>query len=305
MYKITKPFNKGFLPVSKLHSIYFEEIGNPKGIPVVFLHGGPGSNFKSKHKKIFNPKKFHAVFFDQRGCGRSKPFGELKENTTQDLISDIEKLRKFLKIEKWIVYGRSWGSTLALLYAEKFPSQVKELILGGVPLVRKKDENLIYKQKWSSFIYPELWEKVSKFIKGDVLKFLQKNINGNANEQKLATAIFRFLQNGIMRPYRKPNRLLNLRKIDEKLVSMTKIWWHYRKNHFFIKENQISNNTKKIKNIKTIIIQGRCDFITPVYQAWKLHKNLPNSKLDIVELAGHSSSQTRMQTRIIYWLDKI
>ncbi len=238
MYKITKPFNKGFLKVSTLHSIYFEEIGNPKGMPVVFLHGGPGSGFRSKHKKIFNPKKFHVIFFDQRGCGKSQPFGELKENTTPDLIEDIEKLRGKLQIKKWIVYGRSWGSILALLYAEKYPESVVKLILGGVPLVRKKDRQLIYKQKLQSFIYPELWEKVAKLVKGDLVKFIQKNINGNKDKQKLAAAIFSFWESGIMKPHKKPGELLKLEKVDEKLIFMTKIWSYYEENNSFIKENQ-------------------------------------------------------------------
>ena len=306
MYKITKPFNSSYLQVSNIHKIYFEEIGNPHGIPIVFLHGGPGGQFKSKHKKIFNPKKFRVILFDQRGCGKSLPFGELKENTTSDLIKDIEKLRNRLQIEKWIVYGRSWGSTLGLIYAEKYPTSVTKLILGGVFLARKKDEELIYKQKWPSFVYPELWEQVTKLVKGDVVKFMQKNINGNEYEQKLVASIFSLWEGGIMRPYRKPETIFpKLETIDGRSISMVKILWHYIKNHHFIEENQILNNIKKIKNIKTIIIQGRCDFLTPVYQAWELHKQLPHSKLDIVELAGHSSSQTRIQIRIKYWLDNI
>ena len=305
MYKITKPFNSGYLQVSKLHSIYFEEIGNPKGIPVVFLHGGPGSGFKSKHKKIFNPKKFHIIFFDQRGCGKSKPFGELKENTTLDLIKDIEKLRNKLQIKRWIVYGRSWGSTLGLIYAEKYPTSVAKLILGGVFLARKKDDDLIWKGEWLSLVYPELWEKISNLSNENVLKFIRRKMNGDKSDQKLVAMMLDFWEGNMMKPYKSPGKLIKLEDINEEFLVMIKIWWHYKKSNYFISKNQILNNIKKIKKIKTFIIQGRCDFITPVYQAWELHKQLSYSKLDIVELAGHSSSQIRIQTRIIHWLDQI
>ena len=305
MYKIIKPFHSGFLQVSKLHSIYFEEVGNKSGVPIVFLHGGPGGEFKSKHKKIFNPKKFRVVFFDQRGCGKSKPFGELRENTTKDLIEDIEVLRKHLKINRWILYGRSWGSTLALLYAERYPQRVIQLILGGVALVRKQDEEWIYQKDRLPSIYPELWEKLTKITGSNVQEFIQNKIlHGSEDEQKLATALFSYWEGNIMNPNR-DDKCLNSQNITNEFIVGAKIYMFYKKHNYFIQNNQILNNIKVIKNIKTIIIQGRCDLLTPLYQAWELHKQLNNSIIDIVKLAGHSSSQSRIASRIKTWLDKI
>jgi len=310
LYRLFPIRKEGYLKVSDLHSIYFLESGNPKGKPVILIHGGPGSKSKPEHKKFFNPKKWRVIQFDHRGCGKSRPKGEIKENTTWDLVEDIEKLRKHLKIEKWIVYGGSWGSTLALAYSETYPKVVEKIILFSVWLCRKKDVDWLVNGDELKRLFPDLYEKREETLKK--LKIAQNSIStglheklfkGTKREQKLVSMI---LENWEGQFYGVGQRvkLINRGEVTAEMTLNDRILVHYLVNNCFFEENQLLNNVSEIKNIKTVIIHGRYDVVCPFEQAWELHKRLPNSILEIAPASGHHSNEPYMADRIVKYTDK-
>lgn len=290
-----EPFNQGYLKVSELHTIYFHEYGNPDGQPVVAPHGGPGSSSKEKYANLYSLEKFRVILYDQRGCGKSTPTSELLENTTADLVEDIEKLRKHLKIEKWYMHGPSWGSTLTLLYAQQYPDRVEKIVLRGIFFASKSEA------KWSfefgaNQVFPDKWDKFISQIpenkRNNYLNYLYEVALGDDTE----------LQNNLLPKYNQwEGSLLSLEgmpeeEIDvEKEVQSARIMLHYVVNDFFLEKDQILKNLDKIKHIPMVIINGRYDMITPMVSAWTLHKALPNSILDIVTLAGHHGSEPELE----------
>ncbi|HLL61046.1 MAG TPA: alpha/beta fold hydrolase [Candidatus Nitrosocosmicus sp.] len=194
LYPPIEPYNIEYLKVSDIHTLYMEETGNPNGIPVIYLHGGPGSQSKSEHRRFFNPKKYRIILYDQRGCGKSTPLGELKENTTQHLIEDIERIRKYLHINLWIIYGRSWGSTLSIAYAEKYSQYIKAIIIGGVFTARKKEIDW-FTQDGANLFFTDAWEEMKQFISqeeyGDMVKaFYTRVMSNNKKIQLNAINVF-------------------------------------------------------------------------------------------------------------------
>ena len=308
LYSKIKPFNEFYLSVSDKHTIFVEESGNPKGKPVIFLHGGPGGGIEPIYRQYFNPKKWRIIIFDQRGCGKSMPHAELDENTTWHLVEDIESIRKYLKIDKWVVFGGSWGSTLALTYSIKNPKRCKALILRGIFLLRKKEIDWFY-QEGCSNIFPDAWEKYCNvipenerinFVKAYYKRLTSKN-SSIRSKAALAWAKWEASTSKLI-PDQKSLHHFDDIKVAE---AFSRIECHYFINKgFFNQDGWILKNIDKIKNIKCIIVQGRYDIVCPMQSAWDLHKKYKNSELIIIDDAGHSMLEKGIQEKLIYYTDK-
>ncbi|MFC1600621.1 prolyl aminopeptidase [Patescibacteria group bacterium] len=310
LYKQYTANKKGFLQVSDVHKIYFEESGNPKGKPVIVLHGGPGSRCKPKYRRYFNPRKWRVVMFDQRGCGKSKPLGEIEDNTTWDLVDDIEKLRKYLKISKWLVFGGSWGSTLGLAYAEKYPSVVTGMILRGIWLCRKKDIEWLFGGEALRRLFPDLWERRAGAIKKlgahdkNSMKILFGMLKGDREkDKKYVSAVFENWE-GQFSKVGKAIRLFKQNEMTEREVVSNKMLMHYVLNNCFLQEDQLIKNAKKLPKVPMVIIHGRYDVVCPLDNAWDLKKAIPHATLEIVPGAGHHSSEKGIRDKLIEYADK-
>lgn len=308
MYPEIEPFNTGFLKVSDLHTLYFEEAGNPNGKPVVFLHGGPGGGLIANYRRYFDPKKWRIILFDQRGCGKSTPFAELKDNTTWDLVADIEKLRTHLKISKWAVFGGSWGSTLALSYSITHPEMCSELFLRGIFLLRKKEIDWFY-QEGCSKIFPDLWEEYVKPIPENerhdfVTAYYKRLTSPDAQVRKTAAhawSVWEGSTSKLMYDAEAASRFGE----DEFADAFARIECHYFTNKgFFTEDNFLLNNVDKIRKIKTVIVQGRYDVVCPADSAWALHRAFPEAELHIIGDAGHSLSEKGITSKLIEYTDK-
>jgi proline iminopeptidase len=302
-YPEIEAHNSGHLKVSDLHSIYFEEAGNPQGKPIVFVHGGPGGGVDPSMRRYFDPKVWRVILFDQRGCGKSNPFSEIKENTTWDLVSDMEKLRLELGIGKWSVFGGSWGSTLALTYAISHPDKVKELILRGIFLLRKKEIDWFY-QEGASYIFPDAWDKYLEAIpadeRGDLVTAFYKRLTSpdKAVRTKAAKA-WSIWEGSTSKLYMDPTFIERFAG-DEFADAFARIECHYFVNKgFFPEDGWILKNIDKIRHIPAWIIQGRYDVVCPSISAHELHKAWPESKLFIIPDAGHSASEPGNKSKLI------
>ena len=289
------------------HTIYLEQAGNPEGIPVIFLHGGPGSGCNPNHRRYFNPEKYHIVIFDQRGCNRSTPQGTIKNNTTPDLILDIERIRKFLNIDKWLVFGGSWGATLGLLYAETYSEHVSGMILRGAFLARQSELDW-FATLGASRIFPDHWERFIKEFppeeQQDLVVAYHKRLNDNNNAIKEKFARLwsdwatRVVTWNLME---QKNDVEDIKTI----VNQVSIETHYAFNHYFIQENQILNNVSKIPDVPVIIIHGRKDLTCTLESSWSLHKALPRSELVIIPDAGHLAGEPAMVDALITATEKM
>lgn len=294
LYPKIEPYNQEFLKVSDLHTIFFEECGNPKGKPVVFVHGGPGGGIQPSYRQYFNPDKYRVILVDQRGCGRSTPFAELKENTTQHLIEDFEKIRKKLGIAKWMVFGGSWGSTLGLAYAQEYPEVVTELVLRGIFFGRAKEISWMY-QYGASEVFPDMWEKYVEPIpeeqRGDFLSAYYNILTGDDENLKQKAAIaWSVWEASISKLFMDKESILRYAG-DQFSLAFARIECHFFKNRLFLEEAQLLKNAHKIANIPGVIVQGRYDMVCPTTSAWDLHKAWPTAKLEIIADAGHSISE--------------
>lgn len=306
LYPNIKPYNTGQLQVSKIHSIYYEESGNPQGIPIVFLHGGPGSQSKAKHRRRFNPKKYKIILFDQRGCGKSTPLGELRENNTKELVNDLEKLRSHLNIKKWHVYGFSWGSTLALAYAESHPTKVSALLVGGIFLFTKWEIDWLHEKKAHVF-YPDAWQVYSQNLKRkqdkNLFNIFYKNIFSR-NKKIRDKFIKDFAYWDKFRMDLIPEAKYQKGRLDKHDIASTKIYFHYTKNRGFLKENQLIKNAYRLKNIPGVILHGRYDMVCPPISAWHLHQAWPKADFHIIEASGHHSTEDSKIKLIMKYTDK-
>ena len=289
-----KPSEYGFLKVSEIHTIYWERSGNPNGKKILVIHGGPGAGSQARYRRYFDPQKFEIIQFDQRGCGKSTPFSELRENKTNHLIDDIEKLRKYFEIDQWHMFGGSWGSTLALLYAIKHPSRVISLTLRGIFLCRNF-ELLWFYQSGASEIFPDEYEKYISVIpsneRNDLISSFYRFLTSSDNDirSKVALAWTQWelsTSHLIKKDYR-----LGMSENNSFADAFARIECHYFYNNIFLEENFILNNIHLIESIPTTIVQGRYDVVCPVRSAWDLNKKLKNSNLIIVNEAGHSMSE--------------
>ncbi|MBS3904179.1 MAG: prolyl aminopeptidase [Simkania sp.] len=303
LYPPIQPYLTGFLPVSPLHTLYFEECGNPLGKPILFLHGGPGSGLDEKHRQYFDPKAYRIILFDQRGCGKSTPHASIEANTTWDLVADIETLRKYLNVDQWIVFGGSWGSTLALTYAIQHPQSVQALILRGVFLNRPKDLHWFY-QYGAHFIFPDAWENYFHFIpekeRQDMLTAYYIRLTSSDPKLRRDAAIAWSAWEGATLKLRFDQETFSSFTLPHHADAIARIECHYFINKsFFPTDNWIVDNIEKIRNIPGMIIHGRYDVICPLNNAWQLHHAWPESKLDIIPDAGHSASEPGIANALI------
>ena len=279
-----KPFNSGYLAQKDGHQIAFAEFGNPKGKPVLFFNGGPGGSFKPKRAQIANLRKYRVIMFDQRGCGRSLPLGKTENNTTQALLDDTTRLVNHLKIkDKIILRGASWGSTLALLWAEQNPQKVDKLLLSQVFLANK--EFLDWEFEGAKYIYPEFVAEMEKESKGKTNSYYNKLIQSNDTDKQLhAINRLGWFERicGSMNP-----KFSEFSEVNELELASQRIYMHYSANNLFLGKNEIMDNISKLKDIETIIIHNRLDLICPFKGAYDIHKSLPKSRLIAVPEFGH------------------
>lgn len=307
-YPTIEPFNKGFLKVSEIHNIYYEEVGNPKGKPVVFLHGGPGGGVSPDHRRYFDPAVYRIVLFDQRGAGQSTPCAELRENTTWDLVADTEKIRELLKIDKWVVFGGSWGSTLALAYAITHPEKVKGLILRGIFLCRPSEIKWFY-QEGASQIFPDVWDEYLKVIpeneRHDLVAAYHKRLTHENRDIRLQAAkAWSKWEAATSRLYMDANAVDEFEDPDFAL-SFARIECHYFTNNAFFKTNNwLLENIDKIRHIPGFIVQGRYDVVCPARSAWDLHKAWPEANFNIIADSGHAASEPGTRSALIRAADE-
>ncbi len=309
LYPTLNPYHKFKLKVSTLHNIYVEESGNPEGKPVIFLHGGPGGGTEPVYRQYFDPKKWRIILFDQRGCGKSTPHAELRENTTWDLINDIEKIRTKLNIKSWVVFGGSWGSTLALSYAITHPELCRELVLRGIFLIRKKEIKWFY-QEGCSFIYPEAWEKYLSPIpleeRVDMVKAYYKRLTSSNKKIRIEAAKSWATWEASTSRLMQTKKALHSFENNKVAEAFSRIECHYFINKAFFKEdNWILDNTDKIRNIPIHIVQGRYDVVCPMDSAWSLYQKIPRAKFYIIPDAGHSMLELGIQKKLIEITDSI
>lgn len=307
LYPICEPYDTGRLSVDDIHTVYYEQCGKQDGNPVIFIHGGPGGGCMDLDRGYFDPAVYRIILLDQRGAGKSTPAAELENNTTWHLVEDLEILRKHLKIDKWVVFGGSWGSTLALLYAETYPDRVKAMILRGIFLCTQKEINWLY-QEGTGLFYPDFYEDYIDPIPEDerhnLVPAFYKRLTGDDEQEKLhcARAWSRW-ESATSKLIFEP---CNLKKTEEDLwvLQFARIECHYFINKGWLADDYILKNTNKIMNIPTTIVQGRYDMVCPPEMAWKLYRKLKKAEIFMVPDAGHSSKETGTVSLLIQATDK-
>ncbi|MHB8680068.1 MAG: prolyl aminopeptidase [Rudaea sp.] len=293
LYPEIEPFDSGMLRVSDIHTLYYEQCGNPHGKPALFVHGGPGAGCNTNSRRFFDPARYRIVLFDQRGSGRSTPHAELVENTTWDLVADMERLREHLRIERWQVFGGSWGSTLALAYAQTHPARVTELVLRGVFLLRRWELEWFY-QKGCDAIYPDAWEAYIGDIphgeRGDLIGAYYRRLTDPDVAVRLAAAkVWSTWEGATSYLHQNPDYIAST-GADEFALAFARIECHYFFNGgFFESDDQLLRDAHILKNIPAVIVQGRYDVVCPLRSAWDLHRAWPEADLRIVADAGHSA----------------
>ena len=298
-----EPFNFGFMEKDN-HRIYYEQCGNPDGKPAVFLHGGPGGGGSTQVRRFFDPDKYHVVIFDQRGCGRRLPHGCLEKNTTWDLVEDIENLKVKLGIKQWLVFGGSWGSTLALAYSQTYPDSVSEMVLRGIFMLRKKELDWFY-QYGASNIFPEAWQKFIEPIehneRDDLMAAYHKIFLSNNEEKKLNAAIAWSRWEGSTSSLSYNPYMANSFSDPKFALAFALIENHYFVNKGFLEhENQlIESGINIIRDIPTVIVQGRYDIVCPISTAWELSQNWPEAELIIAPSSGHSAFELEITHELI------
>jgi proline iminopeptidase len=291
------------LPVSDLHTIYFEESGNPAGIPVVFVHGGPGAGTEAAHRRFFDPARYRIVLFDQRGSGKSTPHAELRENTTWHLVEDMERIRTHLGIDRWAVFGGSWGSTLALAYAEAHPERVTGLVLRGIFLLRDKEIDWFY-QGGCHMIFPDAWEDYLAPIpgeeRGDLVSAYYRRLTSDDPELRLAAARAWSIWEARTSKLYVSDAMVQ--KYDEAdfALAFARIECHYFKHRgFFARDDELLHGASRLRDIPGWIVQGRYDVVCPMISAWDLHKAWPEAKLVVVPDAGHSAFEPGIEAELV------
>jgi proline iminopeptidase len=295
LYPPIEPYRSGHLDVGDGHSLYWEQSGNPEGKPALFLHGGPGAGCSPDHRRLFHPDRYNALLFDQRGCGRSTPFASLEANTTWDLVEDIERLRAVAGVESWLVFGGSWGSTLALAYAEAHPQRVTGLILRGIFTMRQSEIDWLYKEGGASMIYHDKWEDfvgpIPEGERTDLVAAYGRRLDdpdpGVRTEAAKAWSKWEAETITLL-----PNPELVAASIaDRYAVAISRIENHYMAHRGWMEEGQLLRDIGRIRHIPGIIVQGRYDACTPPAAAWDLHKAWPEADLRIVPDGGHAFSE--------------
>jgi proline iminopeptidase len=313
LYPDIEPFSHYHLNVTctdkKLateHHIYVEQCGNPLGIPVVFLHGGPGSGCRPSHRCFFDPKRYHIILFDQRGCGRSRPLGALADNTTVELIQDMEIIREHIGIKKWLVFGGSWGATLALYYTHHFYERVSGLILRGIFLARQQDIDWVYSNNGAAKIFSEAWHNLIKDLplsqQDQPLAAIYQQLT--SDNIQLSNTMFDKLQHWESSLVYWQNSLSFEERVTDNVIQESDktpsiIQLHYSLNQCFIAKDPLLENIDNIRHIPTKIIQGRHDMVCPVSQAWQLKHHWPEADLAIIDMAGHIANEPKMVDALV------
>jgi len=292
LYPEIEPYRSGHLDVGDGHSLYWELCGNPDGKPVVFLHGGPGGASSPDHRRQFDPQRYNILVFDQRGCGKSTPFASLEANTTWHLVEDIEKLRtEVARVEKWMVFGGSWGSTLSLAYAQKYPERATELVLRGIFLFQQFELDWLYREGGASAVYPDKWEEFVALIpqeeRDDLLQAYRKRLTSDDPKVQLKAAqafsaweahtVTVLPNEHVIEEFTEPHKAIAIARIES----------HYMIARGWLEEGQLLRDAHKIRHIPGVIVQGRHDTCTPPRAAWQLKKAWPEVDLQIVPDGGH------------------
>ena len=303
LYPEIEPFDSGFLNVDARHRMYYEQCGNPQGKPVVILHGGPGAGCGAKIRRFHDPRAYRIILLDQRGAGRSTPHADLVDNTTWTLVADIEKLREHLGIDRWQVFGGSWGSTLALAYAEKHPERVSELVMRGIFLLRRWELEWFY-QEGCSRLFPDAWEKylepIPEVERGDIISAYHRRLTSHDESVRLEAAQAWSIWEASTSFMLQDEDFINSHNDAHFALSFARIENHYFVNGgFFEVEGQLLRDAHKLKGIPGVIVHGRYDVVCPIANAWDLHKVWPEAKLMISPTSGHSAFEAENASALI------
>ncbi len=307
LHPITEPFAIHALDVDHGHRLHVEECGRPDGIPAVFLHGGPGAGCEAAHRGFFNPDRYRAVLFDQRGCSRSTPHASLTANTTWDLVADIERIREFLGIERWLVFGGSWGSTLALAYAETYPERVMALVVRGIFLCQDAEIRWFY-QDGTNWLFPDFWEDFIAPIpsgeRHDLLAAYHRRLTAADESIRMTAARAWSVWEGrtatlldnpaISAHFAEPHLALSLARIES----------HYFVNRAFLEPGQLLRHANRLANIPGVIVQGRYDVICPLRSAWALHRAWPTAEFQVIADAGHAAFEPGIRRALVAATDR-
>lgn len=306
LYPALEPVQIGRLPVSSIHELYYEVSGNMEGKPVVFVHGGPGAGTIPNQRRFFNPKVYKIILFDQRGCGKSTPHAELTDNSTHDLVADMETLRAHLGVDRWQVFGGSWGSTLALAYAQAHPERVSELVLRGIFLLRKSEIDWFY-QGGAHHIYPDAWEPYWEHIpsseRADMVRAYYQRLTHSDPAVQLAAAKRWSIWEG------RTSKLITESvagfEADQFALAFARIECHYFINRgFFQSDTHLLDHAHRLSQIPTVIVQGRYDVVCPMISAYELAKKMPHADLQIIPDAGHSAFESGISRALVAATDR-
>ncbi|MBZ9647386.1 prolyl aminopeptidase [Sphingobium sp. 3R8] len=294
LYPPIAPFASGHLDVGDGHHIYWERAGTPGAKPAVFLHGGPGGGISSDHRRLFDPARYDVLLFDQRGCGRSTPHADLTANTTWDLVADIERLRAMMGVERWLVFGGSWGSTLALAYAQAHVNRVTELVLRGIFTIRKSEIDWYY-QAGASRIYPDKWERfvspIPQAERGDLVAAYRRRLTGDDRAAQIAAARAWSVWEGETIRLLPDPALSATHDADDFALAFARIENHYFVHGGWLEDGQLIRDAGKLADIPGVIVQGRYDMACPAETAWALHRAWPQARFEMIEGAGHAYNE--------------
>ena len=305
LYPASEPYHKQYLPLDGKHEMYYEEFGNPNGIPIVYLHGGPGAGHGPHFHRFFDPEKFRIIIYDQRGSGDSKPTAEISDNTPDLLVADLEKLKNHLGIDQWHVYGGSWGSTLALLYAEEHPDSVKTLTLRGIFLMRQRDIEMFYEA--AALFRPDELKKLKDFLppeeRDDFMENFHKRLVSNDPAVSIPAAqTWSYFEN--VSAFMKPAPEKDLRDSDKDALNISRIESHFFRDNLFDPDDRILKNVDHIRHIPTIIVQGSYDIVCPPQIAYDLHNAFPEAQLQMT-IAGHAATEPENMKALVEATNRI
>ena len=311
LYPEIEPFDSGHLRVSPVHELYYEQCGNPNGRPVVFLHGGPGAGLVPNYRRFFDPAAYRIILFDQRGAGRSVPHASLEDNTTWHLVADIELLREHFGVEQWLVFGGSWGSTLALAYAETHPERVGGLVLRGIFLGRQSEPRWLYEDSHgASAIFPDGWEEFVRIIpeaerSNMIAAFYRRLTSPDESVRFEAARAWSIWESSVLKLI--PDQtLIDEFSAPDTAAALARIECHYFMNNCFLEtDNQLIERVDRIRHIPAVIVHGRYDIICPLTNAWDLHRAWPEAALEIIPAAGHSVTEPGIADALIRATDSL